>query len=119
MSESGSTNAIPATIYWIVGLLSGSLALGIAIIAVAGIGYLAFWGRIDVRRSATVILGCFLIFGAAAIAFGIRGALGDGTGLDGNTAPTAAPLPPSPVAAVPAVNTQPYDPYAGAALPQR
>jgi type IV secretion system protein VirB2 len=31
-------------------------------------------GRIDWRRGATVILGCFIVFGAAAIVAGIKSA---------------------------------------------
>ncbi len=119
MIESGSTNAVASAVLWVTGLLSGSLALGVAIIAVAGIGYLAFWGRIDLRRSAFVIAGCFLIFGAATIAFGIQNALAGGDGIGSETSPMVATPPPLPIAATPAVNAQPYDPYAGAALPQR
>lgn len=117
--ESGSANAVADAVLWITGLLSGSLALGVAIIAVAAIGYLAFWGRIDLRRSAGVIAGCFLVFGAATIALGIQSALAGGDGTGSDSSPMIAPPPPLPMAAMPAVNAQPYDPYAGAALPQR
>jgi len=39
---------------------------------VGATGLMMLTGRIDWRRGATVILGCFVVFGAAAIVAGIR-----------------------------------------------
>lgn len=102
------------------GTLLGSVATTVAIIAVASIGLLMLTGRVDVRRAAQVVFGCFIVFGASTIASGILGAL-NGTGA---AAPEFASTPPPPLLppqtpAYPKANSTPYDPYAGAALPPR
>lgn len=117
MNESSSPDAVGSAIGWTVSLLSGSLAVAIAMIAVAGVGFLALQGRLDLRRAVAVILGCFIIFGASGIASGIADMLGP-AGQDGSSGPPQ-PTPPPAVAAQSSPTSQPYDPYAGAALPQR
>jgi len=57
---------------WVQGTLMGNLATTAAVIAVAVVGFLMLTGRIEWRRGLTVIVGCFIIFGAAAIVAGIR-----------------------------------------------
>ncbi len=37
-------------------------------IALAGIGFVMLAGRVDLRRGATVILGCFILFAAPSMA---------------------------------------------------
>lgn len=111
--------AIGAALQWLQATLLGSVATGIAVIAVASIGFLLFSGRIDVRRSVRLIAGCFILFGASSIAAGIVQAIGgSGAGAEAETAPpppvSAPPL--APPASRPAAS---YDPYAGAALPTR
>ncbi len=59
---------------WIQVTLLGSIATAIAIIAVALVGLMAATSRVDLRRGATVIIGCFIIFDATAIAAGLRSA---------------------------------------------
>jgi type IV secretion system protein VirB2 len=44
--------------------------------AVAACGFMMLTGRLNWRHGATVILGCFILFGAGAIVGGIRGAAG-------------------------------------------
>lgn len=66
-----------APIIWLVRLATGQLAAVTATIAVAVVGLAMLDGRLDWRRSARVVLGCFLLFGAATIssafmAFGER-----------------------------------------------
>lgn len=98
----------------------GGIATTLAVIAVACMGLLMLSGRIDVRRGAQVVFGCFILFGASSIAAGIMRVASDE-----NSAPTVVPppsppqiyVPPAP-AAEPA-KAVPYDPYAGAALPTR
>jgi type IV secretory pathway VirB2 component (pilin) len=105
---------------WIEETLLGSLATSVAVIAVATLGFMLLTGRASIRRGGTVIVGCFLLFGSAAIANGIRLALG--MGADERVVPEEISGGPSPleVVAAPApLPTQaPYDPYAGAAVPQ-
>jgi type IV secretion system protein VirB2 len=113
-------SAFAAAVQWLEGTLLGSLAMAIAVIAVACVGLLLLSGRIDVRRGAQVIFGCFILFGASSIAAGMMRIVGDE---NAPAAVTPAPAPPSPVYVPPAATTPiravPYDPYAGAALPTR
>ena len=112
------SGAIAAVINWLDGLVLGALASVIATITVASIGFLCLSGRVDVRRAGRVIVGCFIIFGASAIASGIVGALSGSARYE----PAQIPPPPRAIAVtIPAhlpANTV-YDPYAGAALPPR
>jgi type IV secretory pathway VirB2 component (pilin) len=61
---------VPA-VQWIEGALLGSLATVIAILAIAGIGFAMFSGRIALRRTISAILGCFVLLGASSIARGL------------------------------------------------
>ena len=61
-----------AALQWIQGTLLGNLATAAAVIAVAMVGFLMLTGRIEWRRGLTVVIGCFIIFGATAIVAGIR-----------------------------------------------
>jgi type IV secretion system protein VirB2 len=67
----GSTPLL-AALGWVQGTMLGNLATGAAVIAVAAVGFLMLAGRIEWRRGLTVIVGCFVIFGATAIVAGIR-----------------------------------------------
>ena len=67
---------INAALGWVEGTLLGSLATTAAVIAVAVVGLMMLTGRVDWRRGLTVILGAFILFGAATIVAGIRGAAG-------------------------------------------
>jgi type IV secretory pathway VirB2 component (pilin) len=114
------SNAITSAVGWLEGTLLGPVASIVAIIAVASVGLLLMTGRVDIRRAAQVVFGCFIIFGASTIASGIVGAVnGSGTTApEIAAAPPPPPLPPQPPA-YPKANSTPYDPYAGAALPPR
>jgi type IV secretion system protein VirB2 len=57
---------------WLQGTLLGTVATVVAVIAVAVVGLLMLSGRINWRHGAIVILGCFILFGAASIVGGIR-----------------------------------------------
>jgi type IV secretory pathway VirB2 component (pilin) len=57
---------------WMQGTLLGNLATSAAVIAVAVCGLLMLTGRMNWRLGATVIMGCFILFGATAIVSGIR-----------------------------------------------
>ncbi|HEV2532777.1 TrbC/VirB2 family protein [Phenylobacterium sp.] len=57
---------------WVQDTLLGNFATAAAVIAVAAVGFLMLTGRMDWRRGLTVVVGCFIIFGAAAIVAGIR-----------------------------------------------
>lgn len=59
---------------WIQGTLLGNVATTAAVIAVAVVGLMMLTGRMNWRFGATVIVGCFVLFGATAIVSGIRAA---------------------------------------------
>ncbi len=61
---------------WLQGTLLGNVATAIAVIAVAAVGFLMLTGRINWRYGATVVLGLFILFGAASIVGGIRSVAG-------------------------------------------
>lgn len=112
--ENGS--ALLAAAHWLEGLVQGPAATTLAVLAVGVTGLMMLSGRLAVRRGLVVTLGCFILFGAPAIARGIFDSAA-GMGQDENMAPqpTARPVrefqPPSPTAS-PAIN----DPYAGASV---
>ena len=122
MNPSGAvgTNSFVAAVQWLQETLLGTTATAVAVIAVASVGFLLLSGRIDMRRGAQVIFGCFILFGASSIASGIVRITNNG-----NSAPTVTPPIPSPPIYVPPTAVSkpakavPYDPYAGAALPSR
>ncbi len=70
--DPAGSNPILGAVMWLQGTLLGNVATALAVIAVGATGLLMLTGRIDWRRGATVILGCFIVFGAAAIVAGIR-----------------------------------------------
>ena len=63
---------------WMQGTLLGSVATAAAVIAIAVVGFLMLSGRINWRHGAIVILGCFILFGAAGIVAGIQSAASAG-----------------------------------------
>jgi type IV secretion system protein VirB2 len=59
---------------WMQGTMMGTVATVAAVIAIASVGFLMLTGRINWRHGAVVILGCFILFGAASIVAGIQSA---------------------------------------------
>ena len=59
---------------WLQGTLLGNVATAVAVIAVAMVGFMMLTGRMNWRFGATVIIGCFILFGAGAIVSGIQAA---------------------------------------------
>lgn len=72
--DPAGSGPILGAVNWLQGTLLGNVATAVAVIAVGATGLMMLTGRIDWRRGATVILGCFILFGAAAIVAGIRSA---------------------------------------------
>ena len=70
------SGALLAGVQWLQGTLLGNVATVVAVIAVAAVGFMMLTGRMNWRYGATVILGCFILFGAATIVSGIRSASG-------------------------------------------
>lgn len=111
-----SAGAMVRAVEWLQGTLLGTIATTVAIIAIAAIGLAMLWGRIELRRGATVVLGCFVLFGASSIAAGIMLAAGSVEGGSYELVPDWSARTPSPPQTRPPVA---YDPYAGAAMPTR
>lgn len=63
---------------WLQGTLLGTAATTVAVIAVAAVGFMMLTGRMNWRHGAVVILGCFIVFGAATIVAGIQTAAAGG-----------------------------------------
>jgi type IV secretory pathway VirB2 component (pilin) len=59
---------------WMQGTLLGNVATAVAVMAVAAVGFMMLTGRMNWRFGATVIIGCFILFGAATIVAGIQAA---------------------------------------------
>lgn len=110
-----SDAAIPAAVDWAVGTLLGSVATGVAVLAVAFLGFGMLFGHLDWRTGARVVLGIFILFGAPMIARELAG-LARGGEMAQSDQVAAEGLPPQP--AVP-TNAPVADPYAGAGFPQQ
>ncbi|MFA6112796.1 MAG: TrbC/VirB2 family protein [Sphingomonas sp.] len=61
-------SAIVAGVMWVRDALLGTVATSVAVICVAAIGYEFLAGRVPVRRTVTILLGCFVLLGAPHIA---------------------------------------------------
>jgi type IV secretion system protein VirB2 len=72
LSDPAGSGVIVSAVHWLQGTLLGTVATVVAVIAVATVGLLMLTGRINWRYGATVILGCFILFGAASIVAGIQ-----------------------------------------------
>ena len=118
VSPYASGGTIALAVSWVEGALLGATATAVATIAVASIGYLAFTGRMDFRRAAQVLFGCFVLFGAPTIAAGLQGIASAFYGEPASA--TSSNLPGTKVSLAvpePAPASRPaYDPYAGAAI---
>lgn len=76
LQDPEGSGAIIGAINWLQGTLLGTFATVAAVIAVASVGFMMLTGRINWRHGAVVILGCFILFGAASIVAGIRSSAG-------------------------------------------
>jgi type IV secretion system protein VirB2 len=70
--DPAGSNVIIGALDWVQGTLLGTVATVAAVIAIAAVGFMMLTGRLNWRYGATVILGCFILFGAGAIVAGIR-----------------------------------------------
>ena len=75
-TDPAGSSPLLAALEWVQGTLLGNIATTAAVIAVAIVGFMMLTGRIEWRRGLTVVIGCFIIFGAVAIVAGIRSLAG-------------------------------------------
>ncbi len=72
LADPAGSGVLVSAVRWLQGTLLGTIATVAAVIAVACVGLLMLTGRINWRYGATVIIGCFILFGAASIVAGIQ-----------------------------------------------
>ena len=70
--EPAGSSPISNALGWIQDTLMGKVATTVAVIAVAAVGFMMLTGRLNWRYGATVIIGVFILFGAATIVGGIQ-----------------------------------------------
>ena len=63
---------IVSALAWLQGTMLGNVATAVAVMAVAAVGFMMLTGRMNWKFGGTVILGCFILFGAASIVSGIQ-----------------------------------------------
>lgn len=109
--------AIAAAADWFTTLLAGPLVTALLVVAVALFGMGMLVGRLSLRRGMEVVIGCFVLAGAAEIAGGMM-PRAPGAALPAlPSAPVVVveqalpPLGPEPAPRAPLGN--PFDPYAG------
>ncbi len=71
-ADPAGSGVIVSALRWLQSTLLGTVATVVAVIAVAAVGFMMLTGRINWRYGATVIIGCFILFGAASIVAGIQ-----------------------------------------------
>ena len=75
-ADPAGSGPIVSALAWLQGTLLGNVATAVAVIAVAMVGFMMLTGRLNWRFGATVIVGCFVLFGASAIVSGIQSTAG-------------------------------------------
>ena len=73
-ADPAGSGPIVAALAWMQGTLLGTVATAVAVMAVAAVGFMMLTGRMNWRFGATVIIGCFILFGAGTIVAGIQSA---------------------------------------------
>ena len=76
--DPAGSGPIVGAVHWVQATLLGTVATVVAVVAVACVGFMMLSGRMNWRYGATVILGCFILFGAASIVAGIQSAASGG-----------------------------------------
>lgn len=117
LADQPQASVILPAAQWVQGIFLGNIATAIAVVAIASIGFAMLTGRVELRRGGTIILGCFILFGASTIANGLRNAAQSPETLLSQNVPAPPPVFARP-ARTDAANSG-YDPYAGASVPQQ
>ena len=109
--ESHSGTSVFEAVEWVQQLFLGQIATALAVIAIALIGVQLLTGRLVWRDGARVVLGCFILFGAPAIARGFMAAARDAGGVS-----YLAPVRSAPALTIVPKQSPQFDPYAGASV---
>jgi len=78
LGDPAGSGVLVGAVRWLEGTMMGTVATVAAVIAVASVGFLMLTGRINWRHGATVIFGCFILFGAGSIVAGIQSGVSGG-----------------------------------------
>lgn len=98
---------------WFQDLLLESVGSVLAVIAIAGLGFAMLQGRLSPRKGIKVVLGCFILFGAPALAKG----LADLAHFSTTPSIRSIEMTPAPPATAPSPPAPNPDPYAGPSVP--
>jgi hypothetical protein len=101
-----------SSIAWLSGTINGPVATAVCVLSIAVLGLGMLHGRIDIRRGAFTVVGCFILFSSRTIAAAL---LGTTSMLQDQTVVAPAPARPAYKASIPPPVE--YDPYAGASVP--
>lgn len=115
LTDPPADSPIADGVLWVQGVALGTTATAITAIAIAAIGLLMLSGRLGLRRGIAVVAGCFILFGASAIATALTG-FGSGLKEDDRPPPADTGHLRGPLQAL-KPPTSAYDPYAGASVP--
>ena len=72
-ADTSGGNPLVDALNWMMGILLGPVATAVAVMAVAGVGFMMLTGRMNWRYGGTVIIGVFIIFGAPRLVQSISG----------------------------------------------
>ncbi|WHO38398.1 TrbC/VirB2 family protein [Sphingobium sp. AP49] len=109
-------HSLEAAALWIQGLILGQVGTSIAVLAIAIIGLNMLRGTLSARDGVRSLLGCFILFGAPAIAHGVMGTLPRSTGPE-VIVPLQPPVPSLHKEKQSSPSINPFDPYAGQSAP--
>ena len=104
------SSVLVAAVGWIQSLVLGSLAVSVAVIAIAAVGFLMLTGRVSYRRGLGAVIGCFIVFAAAGVGAALRTSLATGSASDPKVLPSSGPSAGSQAPSTPPAL---YDPNAG------
>ena len=114
----GDTSSVVQSVHWVEAALSGKIATAIAVIFLAFIGVTMLTGRLPTRRGIYIIFGCFVIFSSSTIARGLIVDMAAPASEPKAVTHTQIYLPSKPTE-LDRPSFNPFDPYAGASVPQR
>ena len=113
-----SNSSLGRAAVWVEATVQGPIMTAVAVLAIAAIGLAMLRGQLSVRRGATVVLGCFIAFGASSIARGLAG-LAQAQAVEQTPVVQPFDIPPPPPPAFLPPESSPkadVDPYAGASV---
>jgi type IV secretory pathway VirB2 component (pilin) len=110
-TSTAQAEALVVGAHWIENLLTRSVGVAIAVLAIALVGIALLSGYYPLRRGIKVALGCFILFGAQSIARSLVDAVSTAT-------PAVIQTEARPMSDISFPKQSPqFDPFAGASVP--